>query len=635
MRGAVVVLVCALPALAACSHKAAALAELTKADGPVERQADARGAWAGASVGTQFYVGDAVRTADGGAELLLGGAARLAMQPHTVLRFVDSSGRARIAVDLGAVTLAGSGSYGLAIGDVTLGAKGAVRIAATAGHANTVELVMGHAELVGAGGTTQELQIGEVVGLELGKVTVENVVADAGVRDAPPPDAAVPPDAAAPAAAVNVEITGRGAEILAPGARKWTRLAAGAGTLQPGTKLRLDARTTAKLAAGGLTLELAGRSRTTVGDDLLLGLELGAATATVAAGGSGEVGVPGGRVALAATPTDIAQARVDVDARGEARVSVVRGAAKLTGRGGEGALDLARGENASVLAGGALRPGDTVIPKYFDFAVRAGDPPSFTIHDPAGATAVRFDFAGKCGAGVIELDRDARFRAPHVSAGDGAANLLVRAGAWAYRLRCTTGSSEGPAVASGRILVLRDAGTRRLPKDPPRFPIDADGRNYRLDYESVIPNLEIRVPGGGAATLHLAIGGTEQTLQTTTGAFDIPGKVLQEGEYTFWAEHGGEKTKTTTLRIGFDQTAAQVYIESPLEGQPWGAELDVRGATLPGWTVKIEGNEIPVDHATRRFHTTLEPPTEGKALAIRLSHPQRGVHFYLRRGKTR
>ena len=89
-RGTVVVLACALASAGACSHKVAALAELTKADGPVERQADAQGAWAGAPVGAKFYLGDAVRTADGGAELLLAGAARIAMQPHTVLRFVEA-----------------------------------------------------------------------------------------------------------------------------------------------------------------------------------------------------------------------------------------------------------------------------------------------------------------------------------------------------------------------------------------------------------------------------------------------------------------------------------------------------------------------------------------------------------------
>jgi hypothetical protein len=53
---------------------------------------------------------------------------------------------------------------------------------------------------------------------------------------------------------------------------------------------------------------------------------------------------------------------------------------------------------------------------------------------------------------------------------------------------------------------------------------------------------------------------------------------------------------------------------------------------LPGWTAKVEGVEIPVD-SRRRFHATVAAPQGAQALAIRLSHPQRGIHFYLRRQK--
>ena len=57
--------------LVACGgHKKPSIAELTKADGPVERQEGSpSAAWVGAAVGAQFYLGDAVRTADGAAEL--------------------------------------------------------------------------------------------------------------------------------------------------------------------------------------------------------------------------------------------------------------------------------------------------------------------------------------------------------------------------------------------------------------------------------------------------------------------------------------------------------------------------------------------------------------------------------------
>src|SRR3569623_990241 len=66
--------------------KKSGFAELTKADGPFERQPGV-GAWLGALVGALFYMGDAARTADGSAQITLTGSQVLEMQPHTVLRF--------------------------------------------------------------------------------------------------------------------------------------------------------------------------------------------------------------------------------------------------------------------------------------------------------------------------------------------------------------------------------------------------------------------------------------------------------------------------------------------------------------------------------------------------------------------
>jgi len=85
------------------------------------------------------------------------------------------------------------------------------------------------------------------------------------------------------------------------------------------------------------------------------------------------------------------------------------------------------------------------------------------------------------------------------------------------------------------------------------------------------------------------------------------------------------------LIIDFDQTAPQVYIESPGTAEAWKSEIDVRGAVLPGWSAAIEDIAVPID-PQRRFSAKVGTPS-GRALAIRLSHPQRGVHYYLRRPK--
>src|SRR5262245_50526165 len=114
-RPALVALVALLGLLGGCSGKADAIAELAKADGPVERQAGG-GAWAPAAIGTKYYVGDAARTGAGGAQLeIVAGGGTLAMQPHTVLRFGGGGGgggktagaERRLTVELGAVDLSG------------------------------------------------------------------------------------------------------------------------------------------------------------------------------------------------------------------------------------------------------------------------------------------------------------------------------------------------------------------------------------------------------------------------------------------------------------------------------------------------------------------------------------------------
>ncbi len=112
----------------------------------------------------------------------------------------------------------------------------------------------------------------------------------------------------------------------------------------------------------------------------------------------------------------------------------------------------------------------------------------------------------------------------------------------------------------------------------------------------------------------------------------IEGTKLKEATYTYYFDHDGVKQdKVSTLKITFDQTAAQVYIESPANAQPFATPIDVHGSVLPGWTAKVAAFDVPIDK-NRRFQAKVDPP-DGQALAIRLSHPQRGVHFYLRRAK--
>lgn len=609
--------------LVACRQGSSAVAELAQANGPVERQ-EGRAAWQPAPIGTEYFLGDAARVNHGRATLrIVGATAQIAMRDGTVLRFGGKPGQLRISVEQGAIDLSGNGSIALDVGKVNL-TGGTVEVTSKGTGRASVELTVGNGQ-VETNGQTFDLVIKQPreVGLEA------RPPVDAGV-DAPvaaPIDAGVDAEAQPAASDATIEVTGRRAELRAPGQTAWKPLPAGAGSIAHGSAVRLGPGTTAKLSGGGVTLDLVSGARAKLDDGDELGFALEAGGAQVAATGPVALALPGGALALAGAPDAASAARLDATPR-DTRVSILRGGSRLTG--GPGAeLKMSRGETALLTRSGAIRVVEA-IPGYFDFRVAAGE--SLTIHDPKPPTAVQFQFDARCpDGGIIELDRDARFRTAKVSGGRDFANALLAPGAWSYRLRCTTRDTEGGAVASGRISVVRDDGRRPLPKAQGVNDIDADGRTYRISYQSAIPNVVVHVRNpGGAQRLHLASAGREQTFDSSIAAITVPGNQLHEGAYTYWLDRDGVKQdKVSTLIIDFDQTAPQVYIESPINGEPWTGDIDVRGAVLPGWSAAIEEISIPIDKQ-RRFSAKVGAPG-GRALAIRLSHPQRGVHYYLRR----
>lgn len=618
---------CAIACLVACGGKKGnAIAELKKADGPIERQ-QGEGAWAGVKVGQLYYIGDAARTADSPAELqITGGGAMITMQPHTVLRFGGKEGNSKIAVELGAIDLSGSGLVGLDVGDVRL-KSGRVRVTSK-GEGATLSLEMGDASVSPLNGQSFDMVIGSIVDLNPDDVTVTSIV-DAAVADAA---VDAPVDAGAVVAdEAHVVPAGKKVELLPPGEKKWVPVTADT-VIAVGSKVRVGKGSSAKVTAKGTTLDMDGPSSMTLGDNLALIADAGLVHGIVDAGGKGSIRLPGGVIELRGGQQAGADARLDVNAR-ETRVAMQRGTAELTGSKG-GKLEMNRGESATLATNGTIRVIEA-IPTYYDFQVAAGE--SATIHDPRGNTAIQFQFGGKCkDGGFIEMDQSASFKTAKVSSGKDSANLMAGSGQWAYRLRCSAGGGDSAPVASGRVRVLRDDGGRPLPKQAATIGIDADGRTWRISYQSVIPLVKVSTKGVGSSfKLHMATGGKEQVFEGKGASINVPGTKLDEGTYTYYLERDGEKDpKVSTLIIDFDNTAPQVYIQSPpaISSKPWDPQIKVRGALMPGWTAAAGGVEIPVDKQ-RRFTGTVDKPTGTTTFAIRLSHPQRGVHYYLRRGK--
>jgi hypothetical protein len=604
-----------------CSKKSeAGVAKLVKTSGPVEKNA-AGSAWKSADIGTMFDIGDAARTGDGGAQLALNGGSELAMEPHSVLRF--GGAKKQFDVELGAVELRGGGAFDLELGRVEISKGGGVRITRGSDKTTTFDLLLGEVSVLRDGKATA-LQAGKPFTFDLGDVQVTPM-------DAPP--AKVPVDAGDAGGLVmelgevSVLVSGPNAQVQLAGSKDWVAMEAGQNKVPAGATLRMGAATTAKLTHAGTVLDLNSGSRVVVSEAFDMTLQAGGGTASVDQGVIGKFAIPGGSVTLLGDKGPVIS-RIDVDAR-ESKVAISRGMLELTSKDGT-KLPMNKGDSAALTKAGAIRVIDS-IPTYYDVSIAVGS--SMQIHDPKGATAIRFEFRDKCsGGGDVELDRDNRFKTPRVSTGTGSANHSV-SGSWSYRLRCS-----GKVVASGRVSVLRDSGERKLSPKEVTNAIEADGRNYTISYQSLVPNIQVKWKGatGTNFKLFLASGGKSQTFASATPQVTVPGKAFKEGEFTYWFEREGggvAKSKVSTLTMDFDQQAAQVYIESPPNGTPFGAAVEVRGAALAGWTAfGSDGKALKLDKQ-HRFNATFDPPSEANALAIRLSHPQFGEHIYVRRGK--
>ncbi|MBZ0236862.1 MAG: hypothetical protein K8M05_31325, partial [Deltaproteobacteria bacterium] len=231
------------------------------------------------------------------------------------------------------------------------------------------------------------------------------------------------------------------------------------------------------------------------------------------------------------------------------------------------------------------------------------------------------------GGGVLELaDSRGSFRAPRRIDGDRAL-FFAHAGTTRYRVRC----DGGGAVKSGVVRVQGDTGAAPVVRTPPVNTIETDGRKYSITYQNRLPALTVNWnEARGKATLHVVSGGNTRTFDGS-GTFDLPSGSLPEGTHTLWITTGGRSSPKTTLKIDFDNAAPTAQITAPAPRATWEGDVAVTGVTVEGWSVSVDGAPAARD-ASGRFRTTVA--SSGKnAFAIRLAHPQHGVHYYLRRRK--
>ncbi len=597
-REAVLALVVVVLGFMGCRSRENQIAELREVHGMAERDfAAKRDQWTVAPIGVHFAPGDAVRTgtsSDAYVGLTRGGGLKLG--PGSLVRFGAASTRAQpvLGVEAGEAEIE-SGPDSLAF-DTTLGLAriepgGRLRVTAAADQATQFEVLVGRTVLENDGAPPVSLGVGEKIFVDIGGAIVE--------RDAAPPAAARPVDAGAPANPEPADASATSMSVRRGGER---------------VSVRGQAETIIGGPEGSLVTTLEGQA------------------ALDAAGASVRIDVPGGSIIARAG----SQADVSVRRGGGTDVSSERGEVEIRGRNDRTVL--ATGQSTTLGRDGTLDVVETPLTRA-DLSITAGE--SAVVHDPAAPTAVRVQFQGVCkGRGEVDVTGSsgrskkgsARFR------GSGSAVVLAGAGANRYRVRCIdeSGTTED-SPAKGLIRVTKDSGAARVPRVAPHNSIDADGRHYTVLYQNLLPELTFNWPSATPASSYMLRieqeHGTPRNVSAASASVKFASGEFGEGKYRFWFEIPGDsahRSPQTALRIDFDNAAPAAQIQEPADGAPIAGTVTVAGVATEGASVTVGGTEIPLD-AQFRFRGDAAANPGDTSLAIRITHPKHGVHYYLRK----
>lgn len=630
-----------------CGGDDASIAQLESSSGQVERDHSARRqAWERAESGAKFVVGDGLRTGPNStARVTYRSGGGVELSPNTLIRFERrgaTPGQSPISVLTGVIEFetSQSGELGLSIGGVVFDGRGRVRVTA-AEDRTRIDVLIGSVTLE-SDGNTQQAAAGQHFVLDMGGAILEapsSPEVDAGAPPRAPADAGppAPSDAGRPSVPgeVAADIQGATVQVRREGETRWSDVEAGSVTFEPGTRVRVSSRATVALARGDERASVTGAGEVTIGP----------------AGGA-LVATRGGRVNVEATTTDVrievpggvivARARSD---GGVSRAEVVMSGANtnvtarsgsVDVRGSAGNASLGAGEWATLTRAGAVETASRA-PTRALLTIAAGESP--TIHDPRPPIAVRVRFGGQCpGDGVVELaGAGGSFARPKaISRGTGSAIVLVQA-AERYRVRCVAGESVSEqAAAQGTIRLMRDSGVAPIPRRPQENTVSADRRRYTLMYQNLLPVITMKWDGAPASASYtlrvIPQRGQERTQRVTAPRHTFQSGDLDEGTYRFAFEASdGRRSQESVLTIVFDNAAPAAYLREPAANATLsGASVRVSGVAVEGASVSVDGRDLPLD-GQARFGGDVPLSTTDDALAVRIAHPQRGVHYYLRR----
>jgi hypothetical protein len=246
------------------------------------------------------------------------------------------------------------------------------------------------------------------------------------------------------------------------------------------------------------------------------------------------------------------------------------------------------------------------------------------VHAARLPIAVGISLYSSCeGEAVVELNGSTSY------SGSDVVNVLLDANSRTYAVRCIGGASKPPT--KGRVRVLEDAGTRKLPPKPPTSNVDADGRSYTIYYQNQPPDIRIHWPNSPQVMgYQLDVDGEIRKLNSPEYTF--PSGSLRDGQHQVTFAALSRRSRTTTLDIHFDNTATTASLNSPRDrGYTAGETVAIEGVVLPGWRVSLDGGTLEHVGRSTRFHGRIVTSKTKPDFAVRLSHPRLGTHYYLRR----
>lgn len=266
-----------------------------------------------------------------------------------------------------------------------------------------------------------------------------------------------------------------------------------------------------------------------------------------------------------------------------------------------------------------------------DLSIAAGE--SVVIHDPRPPTAVGVLAPGRCRGKAI-LGVDAGKPSATELAGRAYVGVSLASGTHHYELYCSSDAGgRGEKAATGTIAILADAGLRKLAESAPVTKLELDGRRYTVLYQNQLPKIALEWSNAPAAASYaLSVSSREgtKTLSTNLPTYSFAPGALAEGEHVLSFQGGGMRSRQTTVNIRFDNAAPTASIASPANGSfTPGSNVLVSGMAQPGWVVTVGAETLEQD-AQHRFSALVSAPSD-RALAIRFTKAQRGVHYYLRR----